>query len=243
MSIINQIKYVFIWQFHKNSGYLIFFAILQTILALGIVIGFNYLLSNPGQNEVLFLATGAPTIVLITTGLVMLPQQNSSAKTEGYIDFMRTWPINRGAIMIADTIIWLLITIPAIGISSIFAHFVYQPGFDVSWTILPALLLTALTSIGIGYGFSFVLPQNATMMLTQLLVFGSLMFSPINFPMENLPSLLQSIHRVLPLYSMAEVVRGSLAQSTFTVDFSHYIILSAWCLLGYITSIKILNRN
>lgn len=243
MSIFNQIKYVFIWQFHKNSSYLLFFAFLQIILALGIVVGFNYLLSNPDQSEILFLSTGAPTIVLISTGLVVLPQQNSSAKTEGYIDFMRTWPINRAAIMIADTIFWVSITIPGIVISSIFAHYVYEPGFDVSWTIVPALLLTALTSIGIGYGFSFVLSQNATLMLTQILVFGSLMFSPINFPMDNLPSVLQSIHRVLPLHSMAEVIRGSLAQSTFTVDISHYFILGAWCLVGYFISIKILNKN
>ena len=182
-------------------------------------------------------------MILIMTGLVILPMQTANAKTEGFIDFMRTWPVKRGVILFADTVVWLMCTIPGIVIATIVAHFAFQPGYQITWTIFPAVLLTAFTSIGVGYGFSYALPPYIAMMLSQVLVFGALMFSPINFPIERLPQWLQVVHRILPLHSMAVVIRASLASSTFSAGIEHYLNLIAWCILGYIGSVFILNRR
>src|SRR5699024_6950421 len=163
MVTFNDFKYVFQMQFNRSFGYLPYYVILQMIISLGIVIGFTYLVGDSNSEAVLYLATGAPTLVLIITGVVFLPQQIASDKTEGYHKFLRTWPVNRGVILVADTLIWLVITIPGIVISTLVAHFMYQPGYDVTWTIVPAVLLIALTSIGIGYGFSYILPPELSM--------------------------------------------------------------------------------
>lgn len=243
MSMWKQFNYVFQLQFLRSAGHLVFFAIIQIMISLGIVIGFTYLFDRPDPHTTLFLATGAPTIILILTGLVIMPQQIASAKVEGHIDFVRTWPVNRAVILSADTLTWLLITIPGIVLSSLCAHFLFHPGYDISWTIIPAILLTALTSIGVGYGFSYALPPQGSMALSQVLIFGALMFSPINFPMERLPEWLQALHSVLPLYSMAEVMRASMAASTFVVDVKHYVLLTIWAVIGYGGAILVLNRK
>src|SRR5699024_6557953 len=127
------------------------------IISLGIVVGFHYLIGESNTEATLYLATGAPTLVLIITGLVLLPQQIATSKTEWYHKFLRTWPVNRGVILIADTLIWLIVAIPGIIISIMVAHFMFHPGYDVAWTIVPAFLLLALTTIGVGYGFSYLL--------------------------------------------------------------------------------------
>lgn len=243
MTTISQFKYVFKMQFLKNSGNLVFFAIIQIMISLGIVIGFTYLFDNPDSNVILFLSTGAPTLILIITGLVILPQQIGNAKAEGYIEFIRTWPVNRGLILGADTLSWLIITIPGIAIATLCAHLMFDPGYDISWTIIPSLLLISLTSIGVGYGFSYALPPQLSAALSQILIFGALMFSPINFPMERLPEWLQTLHHILPLYSMAEVMRASMAVSTFSVDFIHYIKLMIWAVVGFGGAIYILNKK
>ncbi len=243
MTKFAQFKYVFQWQLSKNADHLIFFAVIQIMVSLGIVVGFSYLYADPQPGALLYLATGAPTIILIMTGLVILPQMTATGKTEGYIEFIRTWPVSRGVIMAADSLVWLLVTIPGITLASVAAHLIFQPGYAVSWTIVPALLLTALASIGVGYGFSYGLPPAGSMALSQVLVFGALMFSPINFPMERLPEWLQTLHQVLPLYHMAEVVRSSMAGTTFSANLTSYLILAAWCIVGYFTSLKILNQN
>ncbi|MFD0715363.1 ABC transporter permease [Paenibacillus sp. GCM10027626] len=241
--IFNQYKYVFQMQFLRNSGFLAFFALIQILLAIGIVIGLTYLIPDASSESILFLATGAPTLILIVTGMVILPQQIGTAKSDGYMEFMRTWPINRAVILGADTTLWLLITVPAIAVSSAIAHFMFDPGYDVSWTVIPALLMIALTSIGVGYGLSYLLSPEASLGASQVIVFGAMMFSPVNFPIERLPEWLQALHQVLPIYSMAEVMRSSLAASTFTVSAGNYINLLIWCILGYGGAIYILNRK
>ncbi|MFD2046580.1 ABC transporter permease [Ornithinibacillus salinisoli] len=243
MSILSHYKYVFQLQFLRNSGFLIFMALIQILISVGIVIGFTYLIPNPDTNTILFLATGAPTIILIFTGLVILPQQIGTAKSDGYMEFMRTWPVKRSVILGADTTLWLLITVPGIVVSSIVAHLMFSPGYDISWTVVPALFMIALTSIGVGYGFSYLLSPTASLGISQVIVFGALMFSPINFPMDRLPEWLQALHEVLPIYSMAEVMRASLAASTFDASLDNYINLLIWCILGYGGAIFILNKK
>ncbi|MFA1819953.1 ABC transporter permease [Virgibacillus oceani] len=243
MNILSHYKYVFQMQFIRNAGFFIFIALLQILISIGIVIGFTYLIPNPDTETILFLATGAPTIIFIFTGLVILPQQIGNAKTDGYMEYIRTWPVNRSVILGADTTIWLLITLPGIIVSTIVAHLMFTPGYDISWTVVPALLMIALTSIGVGYGFSYLLSPVASMGISQAVVFGALMFSPVNFPMDRLPEWLQSLHEVLPIYSMAEVMRASLAASTFEATMGNYINLMVWCILGFGWAIYILNRK
>lgn len=243
MNIISHYKYAFQMQLLRNAGFLVFMALIQILISIGIVIGFTYLIPNPDTETILFLATGAPTIILIFTGLVILPQQVGAAKTDGYMEYMRTWPVNRSVILGADTTIWLLITLPGIIISTLIAHLMFTPGYDISWTIVPALLMIALTSIGVGYGFSYLLPPTASLGISQVVVFGALMFSPVNFPMERLPEWLQTLHEVLPIYSMAEVMRASMAASAFEATMGNYINLAVWCVLGFGGAIYILNRK
>lgn len=243
MNTVSHYKYVFQMQLLRNAGFFIFMTLLQILISTGIVIGFSYLIPNPDTETILFLATGAPTIVLIIAGMVILPQQIGTAKTDGYMEYMRTWPVSRSVILGADTTIWLLITLPGIIVSSIVAQLMFTPGYDISWTVVPTLLMIALTSIGVGYGFSYLLSPTASMGISQIVVFGALMFSPVNFPMERLPNWLQSLHEVLPIYSMAEVMRASLAASTFDATMGNYINLIVWCILGFGGAIFILNRK
>ncbi len=243
MSFYKQFKYVFAMQFLRNAGNLVFFSIIQIMISLGIVFGFSYLFSSPEPGTLLFLATGAPTIILVMTGLVILPNQTITSKAEGYTEFIRTWPVNRAAIVAADTLVWFLITFPGMIISTICAHFIFHPGYAISWTVIPAILLSALTCIGLGYGYSHALPPPGAMALSQILAFGALMFSPVNFPMDRLPQWLQAIHHILPIYSIAEVIRASMASTTFVAEPWNYINLIIWCILGYGGAIAILNRK
>ncbi|GEL76366.1 ABC transporter permease [Tenuibacillus multivorans] len=243
MNTLSHYKYVFQMQFLRNAGFLVFMALIQILISIGIVIGFTYLIPNPDTHSILFLATGAPTIILIMVGLVILPQQIGTAKADGYMEFIRTWPVNRSVILGADTTMWLIISIPGIVVSSVVAHFMFNPGYDVSWTVIPALLLIALTSIGVGYGFSYLLSPTASLSISQVVVFGALMFSPVNFPMDRLPEWLQTLHEILPIYSMAEVMRASLAASTFDATLGNYFNLFIWCVLGYGGAIFILNKK
>ncbi|AKK05057.1 ABC-type polysaccharide/polyol phosphate export systems, permease component [Corynebacterium mustelae] len=237
-----QLKHVLALQIRKQGSYLVVFTAIMIIIALGVVVGFSFLLSSPGGDELLYLATGAPTIVLIMTALVTVPMQNAGARLAGYIDFIKSLPVSRKQFLFADVLIWAAITVPAIVISVMVAHFVFKPGFSVSWTIVPVYLLVVASCFGIGYGYSFVMPAEPAMALSQVIAFTALMFSPINFPLERLPEWLQVVHLVLPLHHMAEVMRASLANATFSAHWGSYVILGVWAVLGFVGAARVLER-
>ncbi len=238
----SQLAHVFEMQARRQGGYLVVFSVIMIIIALGVVIGFSYLMDTPDRTSMLYLATGAPTIVLVMTALVTVPMQNASAKIEGYLDFVKALPVSRRLFLIADVSIWALVTVPAIVISVFVAHLLYEPGFAVSWVIVPTFVLMVLACFGIGYGYSFVMPAEAAMALSQVIAFTSLMFSPINFPLERLPEWLQIVQQVLPIYHMAEVMRAGLAHTTFEAQPISYIVLGIWAVVGFFGAARFLER-
>ena len=88
-----------------------------------------------------------------------------------------------------------------------------------------------------------VLPPMMAMLLSQVLVFGVLLFSPINYPAERLPEWMQTIHSVLPVQAMGEVVRGSLASDVFPLAAAPFGTLAMWCAAALALSYVTLQRR
>jgi ABC-2 type transport system permease protein len=99
--------------------------------------------------------------------------------------------------------------------------------------VVPALLLVALTATGVGYAIASLLPQQLANLLTQVLVVFVLMFSPLTFPVERLPDWLATIHQFLPVKAMGEVIRGTVASNVFPLSIEPFLVLGAWCLVGF----------
>ena len=89
------------------------------------------------------------------------------------------------------------------------------------------------------------MPTSPTIanLITQLIVFIALMFSPINFPADRLPGWLQTVHQVLPFQYMAEAVRDTLATPTDGISVLPFAVLAAWCVLGLTITLRIMTRR
>lgn len=243
MVLLHQYTQVLKLQFFRMSGLIVVMAFVQIILALGIAIGFTFLYSDIDPQSLLYLATGAPTVIILITGLSLMPMQIANAKIDGHAEFLRTLPVNRIAIMMADATIWILETVPGIVIATLVTHLIYQPGFDVSLWSIPAYLLCVITSIGVGYGFSYALPPMLAISISQILVFITLTFSPITFPASRFPMWLQTVHTILPIDSMAQIMRASFATGTFDLNPYDIIKVTIWCALGFVLAIRVLNKK
>lgn len=227
------------WQALRLKGFLPLAMVVQALFAFGIVIGYPLLFPDMDETTMLFLATGAPAITLITMGLVLLPQVVSQAKIEGSLEYMRSLPVPRMAYLAADLTVWLAIVLPGVAFAVLVGIWAFGLELSVSLAIIPAALMVAVTSAAVGYALASLLPPMIAMLLTQVLVFAVLLFSPINFPAERLPDWLQSVHAVLPVAAMGEVIRGSLASTTFPLTTGPFLFLGAWCVvclgLSYVT--------
>ena len=220
------------WQALRLKAFLPLAIIVQALFALGIVVGYPLLFPEIDEITVLFLATGAPAITLITMGLVAVPQVVAQAKTEGTLEYMRSLPVPRLVYLFADLTVWMAIVLPGVAFALAIGVWRFGLDLDVIPLVIPAFVLIALTSATVGYAMASVLPPTVAQLLTQVLVVFVLMFSPLNFPPERLPDWLQAIHALLPVQAMGEVIRGTVAASTFPMTVGAWALLAGWCVGG-----------
>jgi ABC-2 type transport system permease protein len=217
--------------------------VVQVMFAFGIVVGYPLLFPEIDQRTVLFLATGAPAITLITMGLVALPQVVAQGRIEGTLDYMRSLPIPRMVYLAADLVMWLLIVLPGVVFAVMLGAWAFDLPIQVSLAVVPAVLLVATTAAAVGYAMASLLPPLIAMLLTQVLLIFVLIFSPINFPAERLPDWLRALHEVLPVQAMADVLRGSLAAGTFPLELRSFATLGVWCIVALALSYLTLQRR
>lgn len=229
MTVLRQYALLTRWQLQRQSTYLPLLVVVQAALAAGTVLGFGILMGDLDPESALFLATGAPTITLIVVGLVMAPQMLSQAKTEGSSQWLMTLPVPRLVFLAADLTVWTLVALPGTALALGVGVLRYDITLSVAWWIVPAALLVSLTAAAIGYAMAALLPPPVAQLMTQLLVFVILLFSPISVPVDRFPDWLASVHRVFPIDSMAELLRAGLAQDAFSITTPSLLVLLAWC--------------
>lgn len=231
------------WQLLRMKPILPLYFIVQMLLAVGIVIGFSYLMPTIDEKTALYLTTGAPTVILLAVGLVFLPQGVAEMKTDGTFNYMLSLPLPRLYFVFVESTIWLLLTFPGIIIALIVASFKFDLQLIYSVKSIFTLLLIGLTAIGIGYTIALWLKPVVAELISQVLVFGILLFSPVNFPSERLPGWLATLHEFLPLQYMAEIIRASLAPEHFTDQLSYIVIVAVWCIISFVLCYVAITRR
>jgi ABC-2 type transport system permease protein len=231
------------WQAGRFITLIPLLVIVQALLSTGVILGLGMLVSNQDSQAAGYLATGAPTVALITVGLVVVPLQVSEAKAEGSIDFLWAMPVPRLAYLFADLTLWLLVSLPGMTLSVIMAKLRFDIPITPSLLTLPTILLVALTATSIGYAIAVSLPPVLAQLTAQALVFVVLMFSPINYPSSRLPSWAASVHQVLPFQAMGDALRHAIAPQTFAVDSLVYPLLVLYCIVGLILTQHVMNRR
>ncbi len=231
------------WQALRKKQYLPLMVVVQALFSLGIVLGYPLLFPELDRTTILFIATGAPSVALITIGMVAVPQMVSEAITEGSLQYMRALPVPRLAYLMADLTVWLVIVLPGVAIGIVAAAWRFGLDLAVSPLAAPGLILVCLTASCVGYAVASVLPPMLAHIISQVLIVFVLMFSPLTFPASRLPGWMETIHSVLPVQAMGEITRGTLASNVFAIPTGAWLSLLAWCLLGFTVTYAAMTRR
>lgn len=243
MTVVRQYGLLTRWQLQRQSAYIPLLVVVQAALAAGTVLGFGILMGDLDPGSSLFLATGAPTITLIVVGLVMAPQMLAQAKTEGSSQWLMTLPVPRLVFLAADLTVWTLIALPGTVLALAVGVLRYDITLSVVWWVVPAALLVSLTAAAIGYAMAALLPPQVAQLMTQLVVFVILLFSPISVAVERFPGWLATVHQWLPISPMAELLRAGLANDVFSVPPRSLAVLLAWCVASVVLAGIALRRR
>jgi len=127
---------------------------------------------------------------------VLLAQRLRKAKTtpsgpqprpEGSLDWMRTLPVPRIAFLLADLAIWTALALPGLVVGVIVANARFDVDLAPQWWLVPGAVLVALTAACIGYAIATLLAPALAQILSQVLAFSIMLFSPVSFPADRLP--------------------------------------------------------
>lgn len=243
MTTVRQTLLLAQWQFRRQSTFLPLMVVVQVFIAVATVVGYGLLVGDPPPDVAAYLATGAPTVTLITIGLVLTPQLLSQSKVEGSLDWMRTLPVPRGLFLVSDLLVWTLLALPGMVLGVVVGAARFDVELSLAPWLVPATLLVSLTAASVGYALASLLPPVLVQLITQMLVFVVLLFSPVSYPAERMPAWLQGVHDWAPVEPMAQLVRAGLAQETFAVPGRSMVVLLVWCVVSVTAAAVALRRR
>lgn len=187
-----------------------FFAMIQTALAVSLVVGLGSLIPNMSGPTALYITTGTATQATVTIGLVALPQFLAQAKADGRLEYFFTLPISREAYLLAQVTFVALMALPGVAFALILGAWHYGVGLQFDPLVLLVIPLTILSLSGVGIALAMISPhQQLTNALTQLIIFYVLFFAPVLVPRQQLPNVLQHVAVLLPPTYAADALRAT----------------------------------
>jgi len=240
---VRQFGLLVAWQARRMSGLVPLLVLVQGLLAVTTVFGYGLLIGTPPPAAAAYLATGAPTVTLIMVGLVMAPQAVAQAKTEGSLAWMRTLPVPRGVFLAADLALYTLIALPGTLLGVGAGAWRFHVALSISPWIVLAVPLVSLVAAAVGYSAALLLAPPLAQLLSQVLVFVSLLFSPISFPAERLPGWLATVHQWLPIEPLADLMRAVLMSGQFAMPVRSGVVLAVWTLAALMGASAVLRRR
>jgi ABC-2 type transport system permease protein len=231
------------WNLLRMRTSLPFLFIIQTLISVGIVLGFSLLIPSHDRVTALYLSTGAPTVALITVGMVLAPQMVAHQKFRGLFDYQRAMPVPRLAMLAADATIWVVVAIPGMVAALVVAALRFDYSFAISPLVVPAALLVALVAVAIGYGIGYAAKPDLAGIISNMIIIIALMFAPVNYPAERLPDWFAAVHRWLPFQYMAQAMRETIDVPATGVPALPFLVLAAWGLAGLAVTARIMTRR
>lgn len=216
----------------------------QLFTGVGMVLGFSLLFRDISEVAVLYLATGATVVALVTVGIVVGPQFIAQERLQGTYEWSRSLPAPRTAAAAAWTALNVTIAVPGALGALAAARFRFDASLVVTPLVIPAVLLVLLAGTLIGYAYAHTVSDPQTVgLISQILIFVIFGFSPIAFPATNLPGWFAAVHRWLPFQPMGDVVRAGLTNGIVTTTTRSFVVLSVWTMLAALVSTWAIGRR
>ena len=231
------------WQALSHKPMLIFSAVMQILMAVAFIIGMSFLFPDITPGVAKFLTTGALTLILLTIGVVVTTQKVALERTEGTFDYIWSLPVKRMVYVMADSTAWIFVALPGILAALVIGTLYHDFSWQVSPLVVPAFLLIILTAIFIGYSIGHGVPDPQLAALTaNVIIFFLMFFSPLIYPIEQLPDWLAAAHRVLPVKYMADLMRGTLTDIDVNLGLA-FGVISLWFVAAFIGTYLLVRRR
>ena len=212
--------------------------VVQVLMGAGMALMYGYYFGDLTPVQQTFMVTGIPVLAMIPVGFAMVPASIIDHKIKNTYDYVWSLPVPRAASAAATFTIFTALAIPGPAIAILIATIIYDIDLQVSWSVIPAVLLTSAMSTSVGYALGHVIPEpRVTTLIMNMVIFLVLLFSPIVVPIEQFPDWWASVQRVLPFWHMSVVMRDALADGLVTSSVAaSYLVLTVWTVAAWVSA-------
>lgn len=225
--------------------YLTIGLVIQLALGAGMTLMYGFYFGDLDSAQQTFLVTGIPTLALIPIGFVMVPNAIMEHKLHDTYDYVWSLPVPRSSSAMATFTIFALLGIPGMVVALLIAWVTYDVDLVVSWSLVPAVLFTSSIGASVGYAVGHVVPQPRVIsLITNIVMFLVLLFSPIVVAIEQFPGWWADAHHVLPFWHMSVVIRAALTDGLVTTPVPiSYGVLAIWGTISGVAAAMIVGRR
>jgi ABC-2 type transport system permease protein len=218
---------------------------IQVLLGAGMALMYGFYFGEVDQDQWAFLVTGIPTLALIPIGFVMVPNAIMEHKLKDTYDYVWSLPVPRSASAIATSTIFTVLAIPGTVIALVIAAISYDVEMSISWSVLPAVVFTSVTATSVGYAVGHAVPEPRVIsLITNVVMFAVLLFSPIVVAIGQFPDWWAAVHRILPFWHMSVVIRAGLTDGLLTSPLTaSYGALVAWAVASWLVAAWVVGRR
>lgn len=230
------------WSLLRHKFYIPVFVLVQIILSFAVIYGFIFITNAKNPVETSYLCTGAMAINVIAVTCVLAPQIISEAKQNGIYDYQKALPVSRVGLLLSDLFIWGLLCLPGILSSMLISKLGFGLEISLGLVSIAAVFLIIFTLLSLGFAIAYVLPPNFVPLTTQVIMIGGLLFSPIIYAADRLPSWTVYLYSYLPFVPASQLIRASIFQVE-AVSSQQVLVLLVWAFLSFSLSLKTLARR
>jgi ABC-2 type transport system permease protein len=232
------------WHMASLRVWLPLLIVLEVAAGVGFIFGISLFFKQIPTSSVLYAATGVPVINLLAVGVALGPQVVASQKIGGGYEYLRTTPVGTTTTAAAWYTVCLAGGVPAMIVSIFAAELRFDVPLHISPMIVPAVVLTSMAGTMLGYAIAHALSSPmATILITQVLAFAVFGFTPVVFPISQMPRWLATFNWWLPFRHMAVVMRAAMTTGTHPGVTEAYGILVVWSALCAGLALRALGRR
>jgi len=185
-----------------------------------------------------FFIPGIIAMAVMTASLAGTVNLNTELRQKGIIRKLFTTPITRTDWILSNILYQFILAVISTAAMLVVSYAVFKVDLDINAWLLLFILLDVFAFVGIGMILTrFVKEAQSAAAAANAIMFPMMFLSGSFFPIEMMPSFLQTFARVLPLYYVNEGLRASMVSADHLTALEYSGVIGVFAAVVFILGI------